>query len=92
MKDDLSKRFEKNVDYLVRNIPPDDIYPFAEKIIMTAMFFLRQWANCEDLDKRCAECSDSKKLIDSILIFEAGKANDVDVKIDLMMEDFESDD
>lgn len=43
------KEFEANVAYLRRNIPPDDIYLFAEQMFMGAMFFLMHWQEHEDI-------------------------------------------
>jgi len=90
MEQEFIERFERNVAYLAKNIPPDDIYPFTEKVIMTALFFLQQWGLYTDLDRHCEKYPDAKKVIRSILEFELNRCNDVDVKVDLMMDSFES--
>ena len=40
-KEEIRKKFEENVAYLQRNIPPDDIYLFTEQTFMAALFFLQ---------------------------------------------------
>lgn len=82
-KEDLLKKFEKNVDYLQRNIPPDDIYVFAEQTFMAALFFLHSWSEVVNLEQEMKEDPVVRKWINNILGFQAMKDKDQDVNIDL---------
>jgi hypothetical protein len=52
-KQEFVRQFEENVAYLRRNVPPDDIYLFAEQLFMGAMFFLMHWNEHEDVTEVC---------------------------------------
>lgn len=45
-----NRTFEDRVRYLARNIPPDDIYPFAQKTIMGMSYFANKYQSLVDDD------------------------------------------
>ena len=49
-KQEIRDKFEANVAYLRRNIPPDDIYMFAEQTLMATIFFIHKWSDCEETE------------------------------------------
>jgi hypothetical protein len=85
-KEELLKRFNENVAYLERNIPPDDIYLFTEQTFMAALYFLHRWSECEDINAVCQEDSIAKKWVLNILGLMQSRSMQQDVKIDLGME------
>ncbi len=48
-KEEVQKKFNDNVEWLKKNVPPDDIYLFAEQTKMAAAYFIRRWAEWVDL-------------------------------------------
>lgn len=52
--EDFLAKFERNIQYLQVNIPPDDIYIFGERMHMAACFFLKalsMYASINDICK-----------------------------------------
>lgn len=43
--------FNKQVQWLKDNIPPEDIYTFAQQSILSAMFFIGKWNEWVDVFK-----------------------------------------
>jgi len=48
-QEELQKKFDDNVAWMQRNVPPDDIYLFAEQTKMAAAYFIRRWAEWVDI-------------------------------------------
>ena len=88
-KEELKEKFEKNVQFLQRNIPPDDIYIFAEQTFMAALFFLSKWNSHEDLNEVCKNDLIAKKWIVNIIGFQRCKDEDIDVDLNLNLESIE---
>ncbi len=88
-KEELIKKFEKNVRYLRDNIPPDDIYVFAEQTFMAAIYFLHKWSQWADLNEESKNDPISKKWITNILALQMMKDADEDVTLDLGLEEME---
>lgn len=84
-KEELIKKFEENVDYLRRNIPPDDIYIFAEQTYMAAMFMLHKWSLWEDIAAEMARCAITEKWVKNLLNLAFVRENKIDIPIDLNM-------
>lgn len=82
-KEELKKKFEKNVDYLRRNIPPDDIYPFTEQTFMAALYFLHKWSEWADIEAECHENEITRKWVANILGLQRMKEQDISVNLDL---------
>lgn len=82
-KDDLLKKFEENVEYLRRNIPPDDIYIFTEQTYMAAMFFLHKWSTWEDIPAEMARCAITEKWVKNVMALAWHRDRKIDVPIDL---------
>jgi len=84
-REEIIKQFEKNVEYLKRNIPPDDIYVFAEQTFMAAMYFMHKWSAWEELPKVMLEDDVANKWITNIfgLHISREKGEDVDLDLDI---------
>lgn len=85
-KHELMKKFEQNVAYLQRNIPPDDIYLFAEETLMAALYFMHLWSKQEDINAVCKENLVARKYVSNILGLQRLRDQEVDVNLDLSIE------
>ncbi len=90
-KNQLKKQFEDNVNYLRRNIPPDDIYLFCEQTFMATMFFLKKWSEVVDIEQACNDCPITKKWVCNILGFQRLKDADMSVHVDLNLGSIDED-
>lgn len=82
-KHELMKKFEENVAYLQRNIPPDDIYLFAEETLMAALYFMHRWSKHEDINTACKENLVARKYVSNILGLQRLRDQAIDVELDL---------
>lgn len=82
-KEELKAKFEKNVDFLKRNIPPDDIYMFAEQTFMAAMFFLFKWSEWVDVNEEGEKDEVVKKWASNIIGFQRCRDQEIDIDLDL---------
>lgn len=41
---EFQAEYEKNIAWLQRNVPPDDIYDFGEQTLIAAVYFLKKYA------------------------------------------------
>ena len=82
-KEELIKRFEENVNYLKRSIPPDDIYMFAEQTLMASLYFISKWNKCIDLQEECDKDPVSKKWVTNILGFIDCRDRNEEIMLDL---------
>lgn len=82
-KEELKKQFEKYVDYLKRNVPPDDIYLFAEQTHMAAMYFLFKWSEWADIEAECQDNLVTRKWVANILGLQRMKEQNIDINLDL---------
>jgi hypothetical protein len=85
-KDELFEKFERNVAWLQRNIPPDDIYVFTEQTLMSSMYFLSQWSRVADLNKIAAMDPIAAKWIKNVTAIMRLREIGVDTQLDLGME------
>lgn len=77
------KKFEANVAYLQRNVPPDDIYVFAEQTFLAAVFFITKWAEWVDVTEEMEKDPNIDKWVTNIVGFQMKKDLGVDVNLDL---------
>ncbi len=66
-KEELKAMYEKNVEYLKRNIPPDEIYEFAEQTYMATLYFLSKWSDWEDVNQVCQDDPVASKWVRNIM-------------------------
>lgn len=90
-KEEMRKHFEENVEYLRRNIAPDDIYLFSEQTFMAALYFLHRFAGLADVDEECQKCEICRKYVSNILGFHKIKVLKIDGKLDLDMDCLDDD-
>ena len=88
-KEEIRKKFEENVAYLQRNIPPDDIYLFTEQTFMAALFFLQRWAKVANITEEMLLDPVTDKWVRNILNFHDSKEKNVDVYLDLNLRSLE---
>ena len=91
-KKELLKEFEKNVDYLRRNIPPDDIYMFCEQTFMAALYFLSKLTDHIDLEEEANESEVFKKWATNILGLKMCQEANTDISLDLDIDRLGEDD
>lgn len=87
-KEEMKAKFEKNVEYLQRNIPPDDIYLFTEQTFMAALFFLQKWSAWVDILEECKDPI-TRKWVTNIMGLLHCRENEVDLTLDLDMKSLE---
>lgn len=88
-KEELKLKFEKNVEFLKRNVPPDDIYLFAEQTFMATLFFLHKWSEWVDINEECLKDPVAKKWVTNIVGLQMCKDKEQDVNLDLDMKSIE---
>lgn len=52
-EDEIEAEYERNVIFMSKVIPPDDIYAFAESGVCMSYYFLQKWHKCEDVRPIC---------------------------------------
>ena len=88
-KEEIFEKFEKNVAYLKRNVPPDDIYMFAEQTFMAAFFFIKKWSEHVCVTEECEKSLVVRKWLYNIVLLEYLKDEGIDVQLDLDLERME---
>ena len=88
-REELRQKFEKNVEYLERNIPPDDIYMFAEQTFMAALYFLKKWSETTSLQEEMKADPVTHKWINNILGLCHCRENEEDISLDLNLDSVE---
>lgn len=91
-KDELIEEFERHVNWLQRNIPPDDIYMFAEQTLMAARFFMHKWAaSCPNVREIIAEDPPTQRWTRNIItvlnLQNKGEDSPLDFKFNMEMTD-----
>ena len=84
-KHQLFEKYKKNVEWLHRNIPPDDIYDFAEQSYMAALFFLHTINHNLDLQQQLRDPVFKKWATNIISLLDV-REKGVDASIDLQMD------
>ena len=88
-KKEIREAFEKNVEYLRRNVPPDDIYLFSEQTLMAACFFLKKWSEKTDIIEEMLRDPIADKWIRNIVGFLDNQTSEVDIQLDLNLDSIE---
>ncbi len=89
-KEEMKDKFEKNVAYLKRNVPPDDIYMFAEQTFMATLFFLHKWSEWVDVNEECQADPVARKWVTNIIGLQMCKDKELDVDLDLDLKSVEN--
>lgn len=85
-KEELKKKFEENVLFLESNVPPDDIYCFAEQTFMACLYFLKKWSDLVDMNEELENDPIAKKWAVNILSLLHLRDLGEKVNIDLNLE------
>lgn len=88
-KKEFQKHFEKNVSYIQRTIPPDDIYPFAEQTLMASLYFLRKLNDYADLTTLANEDLVFQTWITNIGTFLIAQERELDLILDLKIDELD---
>lgn len=88
-KEEMLKRFNENVEYMQRNIPPDDIYMFSEQTFMAALFFMKKWAEYVNVTEEMCRDVIVDKWVRNILGFLEAREKNEDLTLDLSLESIE---
>lgn len=91
-KQEFLKKYERNIAWLRRNIPPDDIYDFAEQTYMAALFFLRLASVDPDFMKLLQECPITRKWSQNLCSLLHLRDNNIDSAIDMKLEVIDDED
>lgn len=86
-REDILKKFESHCEYLRRNVPPDDIYPFAEQTHMAAMFFLHKLDKLIDVKAQCKIDPSFRQWVNNILGLVVCRDQNVDLMLDLGLDE-----
>lgn len=90
-KEEFRKMLNDNVAYLQRNIPPDDIYLFAECNFMSALYFLNRYSKHVDVNDECQENLTTRKYVVSMLNLMHAREQQLDLPFDLCLDALEDD-
>lgn len=90
-KQKLYDDFEKNVAYLRKNIPPDDIYCLAEQTFMAAVFFMQRWNDWCDIEQEMKDNPIADKWVNNILGFYLARLENKDIQLDLSLNNIDDD-
>ena len=91
-KEEIKKKFEENVEYLRKNIPPDDIYMFTEQTFMACLYFLKQWSKHADINAICQDDLIARKYVVNIMGLLKCRELNIDLTLDLDLDSVEGDD
>ena len=87
VKQKLLDQYHIDVQWLRDNIPPDDIYDFAEQALLSAEFFILKWAEWVDVDEE----RDKDKLVNiwfqNVIGIMALQAESFKTRLNLEMKD-----
>lgn len=78
----MRDEYEKDIVWLAKTIPPDDIYDFALQTYHAAEYFLAQWAKYEDLSEVYARDRLAKIWLKNIISFRMMKEDKLIIKFD----------
>jgi hypothetical protein len=65
--EEFDKKFESRVLWLERNIPPDDIYPFAQQALLAAEFFIYKYMDHVEIDDEMKKDKNVNEWVRNIL-------------------------
>lgn len=80
-KEELKAKYEQNVEYLRRNVPPEEIYEFAEQTYMATLYFLSKWSDWEDINEVCKSNPIAEKWVTNIMGLL--KCRDMGIDVDI---------
>ena len=63
----MQKSYEENVIWLRNNVPPDDIYEFAEQALMAAEVMIDKIDEVDDIEKACKEDEHLKGWVENVV-------------------------
>lgn len=88
-QEEMKERFYKNVAYLQKNIPPDDIYLFSEQTFMASLFFLKKWSEWVSINEEMEKCPITRKWVMNILALVEVREKNIDLNLDLNLDSVE---
>ncbi len=88
-KQEMLEIFEKNINYLKKVIPPDDIYIFAEETYMACLFFLKKWSDHVDMTEEMLRDPVVDKWVKNIMGYLDSRDKNEEISLDLGFESLE---
>lgn len=86
-KEELLKSYREDVQWLRDNIPPDDIYEFAEQALLSAEFFISCWNEWVDVFEECEKHPATKTWFTNVMGLRALRNESKKSKVDIKLRD-----
>lgn len=77
------KRFEEDVLFLQKNIPPDDIYTFSQQTLNSCMHFIEVLTDFANLDDLAEENEETHMHLSNILALVSHQHQKKDIQLNL---------
>ena len=84
--DEVLSIFYKNIEFLQKTIPPDDIYVYAEQTFIAALFFIYRLKECINFEEEMKKDPTLRKYATNILLMLEAKERDIDCRFNLGLE------
>lgn len=81
--EEYQKKFEERVMWLHKNIPPDDIYFFAQSMLLAAEFCIYRLAEKENVNESMKSDPNLKKCVRTVLGITASQINNRNYMVDV---------
>ena len=91
MKKEYAEKYQRHVDWIRRNIAPDDIYDFAQQSLMASIYLLKVLDD-EDILIRCLENKITLKWCQNIISVAVKQDEDEDCPVNLKLDELYEDD
>lgn len=88
-RQEIFEMFCKNVEFLQKTVPPDDIYIFAEQTFLAALFFLKKYSTLVDIEAEKDKDPAMYKYASNLMLMLDAKEKNLNCKFDLGMDEFE---
>lgn len=88
---DFLDQFERHTAFLRRNIPPDDIYAFAEQAVIAANYFLIRWREWVEVRDEMKKDPVVKRWVTNLVALRYAQENDLNVKFNLRFDKYDED-
>ena len=82
-QDEIMALFYKNVEFLQRTVPPDDIYIYAEQTFIAALYFMHRLRKHINMDEEMAKDEVLKKYAVNITMMLDAKEKNLNCHFDL---------
>ena len=88
-QDELMELFYKNVEFLQKTIPPDDIYIYAEQTFIAALYFMHRLRKLINFQEEFAQDEVLRKYAVNLTLMLEAKEKNINCHFDLGLNDTE---